>query len=88
MALYKTIILSLVLQVERKGEASEKWAIWPSSRLPHYPCAAGRKERRACCAVGNMTLYKTTILTLVLQVERKGEPAEQWTIWPSTRLPY
>jgi hypothetical protein len=29
-----------------------------------------------------------TALTVVLQVERKGEPAEQWTISPSTRLSY
>jgi hypothetical protein len=29
-----------------------------------------------------------TALTLVLQVERKGEPAVQLAIWPSTRLPH
>jgi hypothetical protein len=65
-----------------------KWRALKKSRHCTNPCAAGRKERRACCAVGNMALYKTITLTLVLQVERKGEPAEQWTIWPSTRLSY
>jgi hypothetical protein len=76
MALYKTTKLTLALQVEMKGEASEKWAIWPSSRLYNInPCTAGRKKRRVCLAVGNMALFKTTALTLVLQVERKGEPA-------------
>jgi hypothetical protein len=65
-----------------------KWRALKKSRHCTNPCAAGRKEKRACCAVGNMALFKSIILTLVLQVERKGEPAVQLAIWPSSSLSY
>jgi hypothetical protein len=52
MALFKTITLTLVLQVEMKGEASEKWAIWPSSRLPTYPLCCRKKEKGSLLSSG------------------------------------
>jgi hypothetical protein len=57
MALYKTTTLTLVLQVERKGEASEQRAIWPSPRIFTEVLltlvGANRGKWRVCQAEGN-----------------------------------